>query len=239
MVKILSIAICDDEQIFLTTLINLTKEYFDHCPQKAEIFPYSNGNTFLESLADHTYDLILLDIDMPGKSGIEISETIRNQGNQAAIIFITNHESYVFQSFQYQPLRFIRKDHLNNEFNEAMKAYYDSYIKTDPLYTFTTAYNDVIIPIKEIIYLEVYNHNLTVYTTKEKLQIRKSLNFFEKEFEPYGFIRVHQSYLVSSRYIYSINATSLILSTKDTLPVSRGKNEWIKSQYMKYMRQIN
>lgn len=239
MITIYTIAICDDDPIFLAMIEKKTKVFFGHTLNDIDIFTFANGDSFFTSLNTMNYDLIMLDIDMPGKNGIEISKMLRIQNNEASIIFISNHESYVFQSLHYQPLRFIRKNYLDSELEEALTAFLKVSCKSEPLYTFNTVSTDRIIPIKDIMYLDVYIHKVTVHCTHDEFEIRKTLNFFQNELKPYGFIRIHKSYLVSYRFIYSINPTSVILTNHTELPISRGKNTHIKEQYMHYIRELS
>ncbi len=206
--------------------------------EPVDIYTFPNGEAFFATIGTRNYQLVILDIDMPGKSGIEISELLRNQEINTTIIFISSHDSYVFQSLHYQPLRFIRKNRLEDELIESLHAYYKLVNKSEPLYTFKTPNQDIILPIKEVLYFEVYTHNTTVHCIHDSFIMRRTLNFIESEMKPYGFIRIHKSYLVSFRYIYSINPNSIILTNQTELPISRGKNKYIKEQYMHYYREL-
>ncbi len=233
-ISIHTIAICDDDFIYLELLEKKIKEYYKSKNQIVTIHKFQDGNTLLAEKKKLDFNLLLLDIDMPGLSGIEISQEIRTYDNETMIIFITSHESYVFQSFQYQPLRFIRKDHIKEELEEALSAFEKKSLEFDPQYTFVASYQDITVSVKEIMYLEAYNHNITVHCVNDSFTLRKTLRFFEKELLPYGFIRVHASYFVSFRYIYSINPTSLTLSNQEIIPISRGKQSSIKQEFMHY-----
>lgn len=234
-----TIAICDDDPIFLSVITKKTQSFFSNLKESVDIHTFPNGEAFFTTLSTLSYQLVLLDIDMPGKTGIEVSELLRSQDINATIIFISSHDSYVFQSLHYQPLRFIRKDYLEDELLEALHAYHKLVNKSEPLYTFKTTNQDIILPIKEILYFEVYTHNTTVHCIHDSFITRKTLNYFESEMKPHGFIRIHKSYLVSFRYIYSINPNSIILTNQTELPISRGKNKYIKEQYMHYFRELN
>jgi len=53
--------------------------------------------------------LLILDIDMPGISGLDLAETLRASNLNLLIIFLSNHEEFVFKAIEFQPFRYIRK----------------------------------------------------------------------------------------------------------------------------------
>ncbi len=65
-------------------------------------------------------EILLLDIDMPEISGMELAEQIFSSNINTNVIFVTNRDDLVFQAIHYQPFRFIRKEKLNQELDEAI-----------------------------------------------------------------------------------------------------------------------
>lgn len=114
------IFICDDEKRELGIL----REKLEICLQKQkkeyEIQEFSDGNRLLEELKHQIPQIIFLDIEMPDISGMELAEQIFSSHINTNIIFVTNRDELVFQAIHYQPFRFIRKDELDNELEEAI-----------------------------------------------------------------------------------------------------------------------
>ena len=93
-----------------------------------EIVPVSAGKTALEFLHDmpDPPDIMLLDIDMPIINGFNLAERVSNNllsQENATIIYITTYENLVYEAFKYSPLRFIRKNRINEELLEAIQAF--------------------------------------------------------------------------------------------------------------------
>ena len=67
---------------------------------------------------DIIYDAYFLDISMPLIDGIELARNIRDRGSMSSIVFISSIESRVFEAMRTQPLRFVRKSHLQTDLEE-------------------------------------------------------------------------------------------------------------------------
>ena len=103
----LSIAICEDNVPVQSQLENYIYELFSSCP--VEIF--SSGEELLSSLEgkERGFSIYLMDISLPGISGIETAASIRARDPYALILYITDYREYVYQVFETLPYRFILK----------------------------------------------------------------------------------------------------------------------------------
>lgn len=101
------IAMCDDEPIILDEL----QKFCTACYKRAGISPTwlvsSDPNCFIDELEAFAPELILLDIDMPRLTGFDIAGELLQRNNRALLIFITNQESLVYETFQYKPFDFV------------------------------------------------------------------------------------------------------------------------------------
>ena len=104
------IIICDDEKFFLDQIQSHVCKFLAQNRILAEIICYTTSNEVISNIKVPT-DLFLLDVKLPGNSGLELASIIRNVQPDACIIFISSITDAVFTSFMYSPLRFIRKDH--------------------------------------------------------------------------------------------------------------------------------
>ncbi|MGB8452788.1 MAG: LytTR family DNA-binding domain-containing protein [Anaerocolumna sp.] len=233
---VVQIAVCDDEKIFLEDLISQISTQFIKTGSEIIINSYMDGSKLLEASENIPFDVLFLDIEMPGVSGIEVAQAIRATNPFVNIIFITNRDDLVFQSIHYRPFRFIRKHWLKEELTEAIEALAEKIRRENLYYTVTFNNSSMQIRITDIMYIESYKHNIFFYTQNEKYRIRSNLQKIEKEFEVYGFIRVHSGFLVNYRYIYSVDKTKVILNNKDMVPLSRYRLETVKQKLQLFAR---
>lgn len=233
---VVQIAVCDDEKIFLEDLVSQISTQFLENDNEIHINSYMDGKKLLEASEKIPFDILFLDIEMPGINGIEVAEKIRATNPFVSIIFITNRDDLVFQSIRYRPFRFIRKHWLKEELPEATEAIIKKIKDENQYYTVSFNNSTMQIRITDIMYIESYKHDIFLYTEDEKHRIKSNLHKMEKEFEVYGFIRVHSGFLVNYRYIYSIDKTKVILNNKDMVPLSRYRIETVKQKLQLFTR---
>ena len=98
------IAMCDDETMFLQTYQKKVSELFQEHNVDCKIDTYTDARRFLEDCEKTSYDLIFLDIDMPGLSGIQLASKFRDKGLDTTLVFVSSHDDFVFETFRYLSL---------------------------------------------------------------------------------------------------------------------------------------
>ncbi len=231
-------AICDDEPTMLDHLHKHISAEFGRQGAETQIDKYTTGREFLESEKAEPFDVVFLDIDMPKISGFDIAEKI---SGKALIIFVTTHDELVYSSLKFQPFRFLRKTHLDNELSETLSAVIEYIAKrsAERKIEFQTKERKVYLHADEIEYIEVYGHQLrVVVTTGEPIECYGSLSEFEKILAPIGFVRTYKSYLVNLKYVYSMKKTNIVMDNKTEIPLSRYKAAEIKEKFKEYLRSV-
>lgn len=106
----LRIAICDDEAAMLETVRRVTAESLHAQHLAAEMQCFSRSDTLRDELEDGaTYDLFLLDIEMPEVDGMTLAEKIHATLPSATMIFITSHLEYAISAYEFSIFRYIPK----------------------------------------------------------------------------------------------------------------------------------
>lgn len=234
----MEIAICDDEKLFIGVLSEKLSEAMNKNHIKYNITAFLNGSELISSLNDpsNRFDVVFLDVDMPGANGEDVAEYIISSKKSIPVIFVTNHDDFVFSSFKYRPFGFLRKSHVDSELEEAVIRL-DNYLsKSGQCYTFTFQGKLISLPYNKIKYIEAYGHEVIIHTTDADIRTTRSLSETEKALSSYGFIRVHKSFIVNTRFIFSVERNNIILTDNNSLPVSRTKNEEIKQAMIKFAR---
>lgn len=227
----MKIALCDDERIFTDIFREKLEMTAEKCGIECTVSAFLNGAEMISML--NRFDAVFLDVDMPGLSGEETAEYIIGSEKTLPIIFVTNHDDFVFSSFKYRPFGFLRKRYIDSELEDIIKRL-DKYLtEIERCYTFNSHNKLISVRLSDINYIEVYGHEILVHTANAVMPTSKSLSVIEKELSEYGFIRTHKSYIVNTRYIFSVERSSIILSNGENLPVSRTKLADIKQTLIK------
>lgn len=240
------IAIVDDEEIFAKKLRQDILHLFADRQILCQASIYTDPTKFILAHQNKPFDLIYLDIDMSKKSGIETASEIRKNKTDTHLIFVSSYSHFVFDTFQYAPYRFIRKEKLETELFESVKSYCEEVYSKKQFLSFHFENNQVKNEdITKILYFFSLRHDVFICYSKEhqeRLANRMyTMEQLENMLKPYGFIRIHKTYLVNCRYIYQIysNSVSLVLSEGGDdieLPLSGRRLAEVKAQYQLFTR---
>ncbi|KIR01505.1 two-component response regulator [Lachnospiraceae bacterium TWA4] len=162
---VVKVAICDDEQESLERVKNELIRSADELEIEMKVHLYTDGRQVLDDAQN--LDVLFLDIDMPMVSGLEVARTLRENGSEVILIFISAHEQYVFESIEYQPFRYIRKERIEVEVFHALKAAYRKVINLQSKYIVLKIDDcDMIIKMDEIMYFETSLRKMEVHLKK-------------------------------------------------------------------------
>lgn len=229
-------AICDNEKDMLDSLRKHIVLEYKKRNIEISVESFVSGTAFLKAYGESAFDVVFLDIDMPEISGFDIAESINEN---TLIVFVTTHDELVYSSLKFRPFRFIRKAYIESELPETLTAVNAEISKRNagrkfPLKTKT---GEVFLDAGNIEYIEIYGHWLRVSIFGgEALECYGSLGALEEQLSALDFVRVHKSYLVNLRYIFSIEKTQIILDDKTMIPLSRYKAAEVKAKFKNYLR---
>jgi len=226
--------ICDDNE-------QVCKEYSKKLSELAkkhdinfELEACSSGRTLLFKFEEPNFsvDVIFLDIHMPEMTGEEVAIRLRELGYENEIIFLTVSEKHFFHAFNVDALHYIVKGKTSDEdfelvFLKSVKAIEE---KNQEYVLFTAGGETRNILVRKIKYFEVFKKLITVYYDDTSFRFYSSLDKLEKQLEPFGFFRVHKSYLISLNYIEKITSKEVILRDETVLPVGRKNYTLLKSR---------
>lgn len=124
----MKIAICDDESIFLSQVRKIADDYIkEHSEKKITVDCFSYPDDLLEAAEKQGgYDIYILDVIMPGMTGIDLGTAIRNAGYDGKIIYLTSSEEYSLDAFRVKAFDYIikpiTKDRFFKTINEALAS---------------------------------------------------------------------------------------------------------------------
>lgn len=235
---IINIVVCDDDQDFLD---NIQKELF-HLANTLNIaietYLYTDGNKVVDLIYNdkEDFDILFLDIDMPDISGLEVAKKLREKGSDIIFIFISAHEQYVFDSIEYNPFRYIRKNRVKKELPVAMRAARSRLAELEDNYIVVkTEYEEVKIKHSDIMYFETAARKVGIHLSNgEVLAVRKTIKELCEELNNEDFIRIHSGCVANVKYIDKFSSYDITLDNGEQLIVSRTRVKNVKTALMNY-----
>lgn len=233
----IKIAICDDAELSIEKAKNIICETSKQLRKEIKIETYSSGNDVLTRLLDKKapLDILILDIDMPDTTGLEIAEKLRVTESELLIIFLTAHEKYVYQSFEYQPFRYIRKNFAEKELPIALKSAFNVVdLKSDREITLKADGEDRRILLSEIMYYEALERKIVLYLKNgAEIITRKTIKELHEIIKDKRFIELYRGCVVNADYVRSIGDRTVTLDNNQQMIVSRLRMKEVKQQLLK------
>lgn len=174
----IKIAICDDEERAAALDEKIVRTCLQAQGIGCEITTYTQSRNLLFDITDDGffYDLILLDIEMPGISGMEVPQRIKGFLPNVRIIFVTSHTEYAIDAFELSIFRYVPKNNLEAKL---MAAVIDAgkliELEEGQEYIIQTANRLEKIPYKDIFYIRREGKNASIVSCAGTSKVRKSL----------------------------------------------------------------
>lgn len=221
----LSILICDDDISVIDTMKKIIEEVLREEDKKAKIYTFTDAASVSDQILS-ICDIALLDVDFYGASynGMDIARRLRSLRSDTIIIFVTNFIEYAPEGYEVQAFRYVLKRDLQTD----LKAIIPLALKQLNQESLPIQVNGEIIkvPLDDILYLEVQQHNVTVVTRKltpdrkqKEYCFYATLSDLEERLAPLGFLRIHKSYLVNMKHLKKFQCREATLDNGMTLRV--------------------
>lgn len=218
----ITVYICDDNWEQVNTLRQTLERISDRIVIEAFISA-SDLLLRLEELQNQRErmpELLLLDIEMPEKDGIQIGKKIREFAPEICLVFVTAYAEYAVRGYEARAFRYLLKpvteEDLQKLFGE-MKAEANKMKKI----LVKTRQGERQLLLREILYISAEDKYSVVYTKEGHYISDTSLNDYEMRLAEWGFFRIHRKYLLNLHYQTGMERGNILLSNGDQLPISK------------------
>jgi DNA-binding LytR/AlgR family response regulator len=212
--------IVDDEPLAL----DLIEDYVLKTPFLELVNKFSSPFQAIDALQNEKVDLIFLDIQMPGLSGIDFSKLLQNGPK---IIFTTAYSQYALEGFKVDALDYLVKPINYQEFlkasNKALTWFslieQNSDSKSvEPSITsifVKSEYKLLKVELSDILYIEGLKDYVKIYLKEQSKPILSlmSLKTLEEKLSPEQFMRVHRSFIVNLSQISRIERNRIVFGS--------------------------
>lgn len=235
--KMRGIAIIDDQKDFIKLISDVVKRFYEKRGSIYKIYLYDSGERFLFQLEELKCDIYILDIEMPGKNGLQLAEKIRKYNEHAIIIFVTCYSKYALKAYEVEAYKYILKDQINIKLEETLdKIEKKLEVDDKDYYIINTKVRYEKIYYKEILYIYKEGKNSIIVKTNETTFLRSSIQDVYKELDPNQFIFIDRGCLVNIAHIMRIYSNEMYIRNGDKLVISRVHVNKVKEGVHRYWR---
>lgn len=228
------IAVCEDNNIVAAFM----EDYIASMDaENIEYEIFTSGDDLIHYMEQEnvTFNILFMDIKMPGRNGIETSAYVREKDKNALIIFITDHKEYVYEVFDVLPFRFLIKPVTREALNLVMKKAFEHFNLTKQVFFFKQNKTQLQVAFDEIIYFEGNLRKVRLVTTGGEYDFYGKISEVVKKLDGNLFLQIHNSYIVNMDQIRKISESVVLLKSGIALPISKKYREYVRQKHIQYM----
>jgi two-component system, LytTR family, response regulator len=204
----------------------------------------STGEETERCLRDHRVDVVLLDIQMPLKSGLDVVAGI-DPAVLPLVIFVTAHDEHAIRAFELHALDYLVKPYREDRLHEALgrarailrdrrlggyRERVGAWVASQPAYAARIKVEEPdrirFVPSNEIVWIEAQDYCVLLHLSSERILKRGTLKQILRMLDPQQFVRVHRSAALNIRHVRDLTITasgalSARLTSGKEVPVAR------------------
>ena len=236
MVKILSIAVCDDEVIECCSMAGKIKAVLEEMKIPCIVRQFRGGRELLQT--SESFDIVFLDIMMSDLDGMKTAQMLREKASDKLLIFVSSSREYVFDAYDVEAFWYLLKPVDNKKLKNVLQK---AVLKTGNLL------QEFIIVSKErqktklflddIYYFEIKGRIIDVHGTEGVFSYYGQIGELEEKLLDKGFFRCHKSYLINLKRVDGYNRQEAMLENGESVMIAKRRYEAFCQEILKVMRE--
>lgn len=231
----LKVAICDDEVEICSQLEADLNAIAGDIGLSLEVDIYNLGTNLVEHLKKgYAYDVLFLDIEMKGLSGIDVGKWLRkkHQDQHTKVIYISWEQSYAMELFQIRPVDFLIKP-IKKEVLKPLVIELVSMLEADnQWFYYMTKHVTNKVLTKDILYFESENRVIRIITTEGVITFYGKLSEVLTKVNRNLFWHVHKSYIINYKQVELFEYDRVLMNGGGIIPISQSKRKDIRNKQM-------
>lgn len=236
--KLSQIAFCDNDPSALVELQALLDQYGAQKGRKLDTTAYGSPLELLAAIERGArFDVLLLDILMPGQNGIETAAEIRQHDKDVKIIFLTSSSEFGVDAYAVNACQYLLKPIREEKFFPSLDAVFDTCERERTSGVLLRCKDGIVrLEPRQVEYCEVNRRTLLLHMASGTvLESVGRMGELLEHLAPYGcFLQVHRSYFVNMDYIQQISYRAIVMSCAAKIPIPRGKYNELKNLFLQY-----
>lgn len=229
----MKIALIDDQAEMLEKLFTIIKKELP----SAQYFTFSSGDKFLETWHEGMYDLIIVDVFMPGTIGIDVARKIREVDMDVRLVFCTTSNEFASESYEVAANYYLHKPVSIDSIQRMLKMIrLDQYEHN----RFLRLADGQRVILRNIIYTEYHNHTILIHCKNgENIQTRMSQMDWEALLSEHTYLYSTSKGIVANFYeVSKLEDGLFLMSDGSQVPISRRKAKEVSERYATFRFQL-
>ncbi len=241
------IAYLEDLKEHREQVLPLIEDWIRRKSPTSSVAVFPDAKSFLFKLEDTTFDVLLLDILMPGLDGMSLAKKLRDRGDESLIVFLTGERDFVFEGYKVAAMDYLLKPIQKAELEGVLTRAQEELEHTVPEVVLDTGDGLESVRLDRVAAIEVRDKELlfTLAETRNDYTqkvIRGSLNDWIQKIRDLGyaesFLQIHRSYLCHIGHVQRLESDTVELRDGSRLPVARSRRKEVQRQYLDYRKSM-
>ena len=229
----MNIAVCDDDTIFADELKKELLLYYKDGEEETNVDIFLSAEALIKK--DTRYDILFLDIEMPGVNGVEAGHIIAHNFPETLIFITTAYSNYLDDAFRMNAFRYFTKpidvQRLHRNLDDAKEK-------------LTFLHNTILIEtsdgiysqhISNITYLELIKRKAIIHTIERSYLTIHDIRYYDNLLPADCFFHVYKNCIVNFRRIKCFDRSCIHLETGDQISLARRRYADFKSSYFRFL----
>ena len=228
----MKIAICDDEILYIEKIKKIVFSFIESEKIVAEIETFTSGCELVES--ESLYDVVFLDIEMPGLNGIETTKILNQKNNRTRIFIFTSHSNYLDDAMDLNVFRYIDKNSSDERIVSGLKKAIEC-LQPNEIYITTKSNEQIRIRKNDIVFIEVKYKKVYVQTVKEQFVVRDKFEYFKINLNDSFFAVPHSSFIINFVYVLKYKRENIELTGGFSVPIAPKRQAEFRKLWFNYL----
>lgn len=217
-------AVCDDSAADAAFVAQLLQEWAAQRGIGVQCSVFDTADKFLFCYEeDKNFDLLLLDVEMPGTDGVTLAKTVRKDNEAVQIVFITGYSDYIAEGYDVAALHYLMKPVRREKLFAVLDRAWERHCRNARCLNLELSGELVRLPLYEVRYLDVHQNYVTVHARAD-YTVKRTLAEFEAQLDE-SFFRVGRGMILNLKQIRRVTRKEVFLADGTALPLPRGAYE--------------
>ena len=237
----MKIALCDDNPSELKKINDNIDAFLlsENLSDSSEIKTFLSADEVLRYTEQNgQFDLLFLDIVMPGMNGIELAKELRSNDRKSMIIFLTTSSEYAVSSYQVDAFYYLLKPYSSSDIHSLLSKVFNK-LESEKSTSIVVKESGKLtkIEIHNIQFLESIKHMIHFHLRDSSIiSCYGTINeFSDLLLSDERFVRCHKSFIINMNFVKSLSSSYFIMQDKVIIPISRQSFKQIKKCIYRFL----
>ena len=230
-----NIAVCDGNLQDAAELGSMVRSMCLEMGASVSVDSFRTARALYEALKEKRYQLVFLEMEIGGMNGIDLARKIRFQQGETDFIFVTAKEDYALAAYSVFPVGYILKRVTRKKLYEPLQRVLRRHMRLPTVLMQTPLGSEVSVRLHDIVYIEVFQTDLTVRCRHGSHHCAGSLGGVAKSLPAENFYRAHRNYIINLQYVKGIRRYFFLTDTDEKVPIAKNRYTEAHGIYEKYI----